>query len=78
VGRKVSQMETNKYLNTENFLWLVLGTGLVIEGISLKNGRWGGSISRNISAALKKAGPIGIAAFGFLVGHWIDDAEEEK
>jgi hypothetical protein len=69
--------EVNKYFNTKNFLWAILGTGLVVEGLSLSRKGWGGSISSNISKGLKAGGPIAIAAFGFLVGHWIDDAEEE-
>ena len=68
-------MSENRYLNTRNFLFAVLGTGLVVEGIALCNKRWGGSISRNISKGLKAAGPIGVAAVSFLFGHWIDDAD---
>lgn len=76
MGREIN--DKNRWLNTENFLWATLGVGLVVEAISLRNKRWGGSISDNISNGLRAAGPIGIAAFGFLVGHWIDDAGEEK
>lgn len=77
MGRKVKYTgERNKVLNTQNFLWGVLGVGLLVEGIALSKPKWGGSISTNISGALKAAGPIGIAAFAFLFGHWIDDAGE--
>ena len=65
----------NRYLNTQNFLFLTLLAGVVVEGISVSNKRWGGSISRNISKGLKIAGPIGVAAVSFLFGHWIDDAD---
>lgn len=75
MGREVR--DRNKWLNTENFLWAVLGTGLIVEGIALSNKRWGGSISSNISKALRASGPIGIAAVGFLFGHWVDDAGEK-
>lgn len=68
--------ERNKYLNTQNFIFATLLTGLIVEGIALRNKRWGGSISRNISKGLKVAGPIGVAAVSFLFGHWIDDADE--
>lgn len=73
MGREVKE---NKVFNTRNFLWAVLGTGLVVEALALTKKEWGGSISANISKGLKASGPIGLVAFGYLIGHWADDAGE--
>lgn len=71
----MSDDKPNKWLTTPNFIGAVLLAGVVVEYLSLKHKRWGGSISKNISKGLKQAGPIGVAAVSFLFGHWIDDAD---